>query len=228
MQIGVIVGPHGVKGELKVKLETDFADARMRPNSILYIKRPNRRTPRPIVVVTGRKQVDDIFLVKFNDIRSRLSAAAFRDYVIYVRSNDRPDLGVDEHLIRDLVDLKCYTKMNYDSNGVVEYVDEVGTVNGVIPPDELCDPAAASLMHAMLEIRKPGLTGELCLIPFVPSIVLHVDYENKAIVLDPPIGLLEMVYVEHKKVVIRGFLPTIAIGLSAEERLNFNSNCSDG
>ena len=29
----------------------------------------------------------------------------------------------------------------------------VGVVVGVVPPDELCDPAAAKLMHAMLEIK---------------------------------------------------------------------------
>lgn len=218
VQIGTVLGPHGVKGEMKVKLETDFADMRIKPDSILYIKRPNRRTPRPITVKKGRKQIDDIFLIQFSDINSRLSASVFRDYNVYVRASDRPMLNEDEHLIRDLVDLSCYSNFTLDDDGKEIYDGYIGKVNGVIPADELCDPATASLMHAMLEIRKPGLAGELCLIPFVPSIVLRVSYDQRAILIDPPEGLLDLVYIENKRVVIRGLLPSVASGLTLEER----------
>lgn len=209
VQIGVILGPHGVKGELKVMLETDFATMRIQPNSLLYVKRPNRLTPRPISVSSGRKQIDNIYLLFFNGIKSRLTAGTFKDYKVYVKASDRPKLEENEYLIRDLVDMDVYDK---NSNSMV------GIVNGVIPPDELCDAAIAKYMHSMLEIRKLGDNNVLCLVPFVPAIVLDVNFELNRIVIDPPKGLLDLTYSEAKKIVIRGFLPSFATGLSEEER----------
>ena len=59
-------------------------------------------------------------------------------------------------------------------------------------------------MHSMLEIQLDSV-NLLCLIPFVPSIVVDVDLKQKYVVIDPPVGLLDLVYAEKvKKVVIRG------------------------
>jgi hypothetical protein len=44
-------------------------------------------------------------------------------------------------------------------------VRRVGTVAGVVPPDELCSPAAAKLMHAMLEIRLVRAPGPPAALP---------------------------------------------------------------
>jgi len=199
IRIGSIINVHGVKGELKIKFETDFIKTRVRANSVLFVKKPNRLSPRPIKVKSSRKQVDDIYLIFFEGISSRLAAAALKNYEIYVKSNDHPALNVDEYLIRDLVGLQCYLTESPDR--------PVAIVVGVVPPDELCSHAMASLMHSMLEVRKIG-TKELCLIPFVPEIVLSVDLVGGKVVLCPPKGLLEISYEEKQaKVTIKGFLP---------------------
>ena len=48
----------------------------------------------------------------------------------------------------------------------------IASVVGVVPPDELCDPAVARLMHSMLELKLIE-TDQLCLVPLVPSIITH-------------------------------------------------------
>jgi 16S rRNA processing protein RimM len=232
IRIGSILGPHGVKGELKVKLETDFAESRIQPNSLLFIKKTNRRTPRAISVISGRKQVDDIYLLQFDHISSRTAAAVLKNYDVYVKTSDRPALGMDEYLVRELVGLLCYVDSKEDQTqksksslhpgklvgGTSRVV--VGEVVGVVPAEELCSSAAmASLMHAMLEVRKIN-SKELCLIPFVPSIVLSVDLAGCALLLDPPKGLLQLTYMEkEKEVAIKGFLPErAALHLNGWER----------
>ena len=37
--IGKIIGTHGIKGEVKVKSDSDFKTERFKENSILYVKR---------------------------------------------------------------------------------------------------------------------------------------------------------------------------------------------
>ena len=229
-QIGTIGSPHGVKGELKVQMDTDFAADRLQQGLFLHVKRPNRLTPRPIRIESGRKQAGNCYLVKFDCVNSRLGAAAFKGYAVFVRLDNRPVLQTEEYLVRDLVDAQCYIEVEDKGEkgdkgikGIKGIKGKrsvlVGQVIGVVPPDELCDPAMAKLMHAMLEIRLAGTEDKLCLIPLVPSIVTSVDLKAMRIIIDPPAGLLDFTYLEKKKkVVIRGFLPEKAMTLSKEDR----------
>ena len=224
-QIGTIGSPHGVKGELKVQMDTDFAADRLQQGLYLHVKRPNRLTPRPIKIESGRRQAGNCYLVKFECVNSRLGAAAFKSYGVFVRLDNRPVLQTDEYLVRDLVDIYCYTSI-LDTTKKAGIAGEkaminvlIGQVIGVVPPDELCDPAMAKLMHAMLEIRLAGGEDKLCLIPLVPSIVTSVDLKTMRMIIDPPAGLLDFTYLEKKKkIVIRGFLPEKASYLTKEDR----------
>ena len=214
VQIGKLLGPHGVHGELKVQLETDFAETRLSPGSILYVKRPHRLAPRPVRVESGRRQAGDLFLVKLEQVKTRIGALAFKNFVVFVKREDRPMLRDDEYLVRDLVGLPCFIEGHSAPFGIVV---------GVVLPEDLCDsPELALLMHACLEVQKTGSGGskkkELCLLPLVPSIVTHVDVGAKRIVVLPPEGLLDLVYEEKDKAVtLRGFLPS-AVSLSPLNR----------
>lgn len=221
-------------------METDFADERLSPGSVLYIRRPNRLTPRPVSIESGRRQASNHYLVKIHGISTRLGAMVLKDYAVYARQEDRPALKGDEYLVRDLVGLSCYTLQATTASAEIaattrkskkkevpkdSSVDNssssvcVGKVVGVVLPEDLCDsPSLAKLMHSMLEIQKIG-SAELCLLPLVPQIVIHVDIAGGRILLNPPAGLLDMVYIEKPKpVALRGFLPEKSIVLSAADR----------
>lgn len=241
IEIGMILGPHGVKGELKIQLESDFSELRASPGSILYVRKPNRRTPRAVQIVSSRKQSDNTYLVFLNQINSRLAALAFKRYVVYVKEEDRPALQDDEYLIRDVVGMLCYSYSDYQrvttttphSEDNLSTITPIGVVVGIIPPDELCDTTFARLMHAQLELelfvqsnhhhQQQATNSEskklLCMVPFVPSIVPVVDVANQCLFIDPPLGLLEMTYNEKpKRVVIRGYLPEFIDRLTDEAR----------
>lgn len=224
VHIGTITSPHGVKGEVKATFSTDFSDLRTKSGTVMYIKKPSRLTPRPIVLEAGRKQVGNDYLLIFEGVRSRLSAAALKGYSLFAKKEDRPMLQDDEYLIRDIVGLECY-KQTIIGN-VKEIVGPIGVVHGVIPPDELCSPETAKLMHSMLEIRvysnlrRGDCSGDtqLCLLPLVPQIVLEVNIASGRIVISPPDGLLDLTYIEKKKYVIRGFLPEKSLHLTDRQR----------
>lgn len=214
VKIGKILGPHGVKGELKVQFETDFIDMRVQARSVVYIKRPNRKAPRPIRIVSSRPQNRDVYLIQFEQINSRLAAAALKAYDVFVEETDRPVLSTDEYLVKDLVSLPCYAY-----RGETELM-LIGTIIGVVLPDSLCSPEAAKLMHAMLEIRKYGSTSSNFLVPLVPEIVTSIDLEKRVVVISPPEGLMDLTYedIKRKRVVIRGYLPSTIEWLSKQNR----------
>lgn len=267
IQIGTIGLPHGIKGEVKVVLhDTDFAAARLlgskQPSPLrvltdkveelvlLYIKKPNRHSPRPIRVVSARPTGNTggatnnnndfephqdrgdnvkakVWLVQFEGIHNRNGAKAFQGYSVHIREEDRPAMANNEYLIRDLVGLSVY-QFNDDPK---QDHDEVATVVGVVPPDELCDSTSSALiskMHAMLELKLLH-NDELCLIPLVPQIVRKValksNGEEGAMYIDPPAGLLDLSYAaKPKKLIIRGYLPASATGLTKQERKEFKTS----
>ena len=216
MEIGKVLGPHGIKGEVKIKFESDFTQARVAAGETLFVKRPNRRTPRPITVAEGRPATDGVYLIKFTGIASRSMARALRDFSVYTRAEARPELGSDEYLIRDLVGAEVWNLDAAENEDAL-----VGTVEGVVPPDELCSPSVAQFMHAMLEVRVyASKNKELVLIPLVPAIVSSVERGGAGMGVDegaiarvnihPPSGLLDLTYTETVRVSLRGFLPACA------------------
>eukprot|EP01031_Cornospumella_fuschlensis_P027144 gene27144-32790_t len=208
-EVGTILGPHGIKGEVKVEFsDLSFANDTLQRNSIIYIKNPNRRSPRAIVVLAGKKQIDNTFILALQHIHTRIHAAALKGYSVYIKTAVS-HLAEEEYRIRDLVGCVCYLNSSQTPIGVVE---------GVVPPDELCSPSVAALMHSMLEIRFIG-RKEHCLVPFVPSIVLQVNVQSKSMVLNPPEGLLDLTYLLEERRTVRGFLPARIERLSAKERV---------
>lgn len=232
IEIGRVLKSHGVRGEMKFYATADtIDDLRLGSHSVVYVKKPSRRTPRPIQLLALRKQVGSQYLISFEGVGTRDLAEGFRDYTVYIKLENRPQLVDDEYMIRDLIGLSCY-KLKTASIGVntvnatsdelinsADYVHElsVGVVEGVVPPDELCSPEMAKLMHSMLEIKFHH-NEELCLVPLVPAIVRHVDIANRVLVMDPPDGLLELTYSEVKKYVLRGYLPARCESLTDEMR----------
>ena len=183
----------------------------LKKDELLYIKKPSRRSPRPIRIASARKRVKDEWLVRFEYISNRASAAAYRNFKVYVRAENRPKTAPDEYLVRDLVGLECLVKADGE-----DWVS-VAWVHGVVPPEELCDPAVRHLMHAQLELQL-HTSKKLCLIPLVPAIVVGIDTHQGQVLLDPPPGLFDLTYDEKpRRVVVRGFLP-LAASLSDENR----------
>jgi len=91
-QIGTIINPHGVKGEIKVRVESDFAEHRLQAGALLYLRKPSRRTPRPVELVSARKQSGDQYLIRIKGINTRIGALTFIGYDVFVPSSDRPEL----------------------------------------------------------------------------------------------------------------------------------------
>ena len=245
-KLGKVLGAHGIRGELKVILEPGSEVKRFSKGAIVYVKKPNRRSPRAVRVNQCRRQgssddLQNIHLMTLDGVFSRTMALAFRQYDLYSKIGDVVSQK-DEYMVRELVGLDCYLFSDYDavvgtiaactsSHSNKEQpvpVPPIGRVVGVVPAEELCDnPAAAKLMHSQLEVRvvsnMKGNGGKRrlaqnCLVPLVAAIVPVVDVRMGRIFLQPPLGLLDHTYdARDKPAPIRGYLPA-AVGLSAQDR----------
>lgn len=105
----------------------------------------------------------------FKEISDRNSAEALKGAEIWMSRADLPPLADDEFYLSDLIDARVV-----DMQG-----DFLGTVIGF----------SSNSAQILLEIKKPS--GDVALIPAVKPIVHRIDFVQKIVTIDPPVGLLD-------------------------------------
>lgn len=203
IEIGSVIGAHGVAGLVKVRCTTDFPEERLCTAGIRHLKPAKKRAPRKVVLLSGRKRLDDEYLLKLEDVNDRDAASSLRGAVLYVREEQKVQPKPEEYLVPELVGLDVFLA---DSNAFI------GAIQGIVLAEDLC--SVPGLGHDYLEIslphgpgNMPSFRDELVLVPLVPQIVTKVDIEENAITIDPPTGLLDLKYAREEKIRIKGFLP---------------------
>ena len=215
------------------QLDSEFGKEFVSAKRIVYIKKPNRVSPRPIKIIRSRidpsgKSISAVLL--FKDVKTRNEADYFRDYEVYIINSDRYILEENEYLVRDIVGLKCFVnqtktvrnryKFDIDA-GVIKEVDEInrdyvpnrgifiGFIVDVISPEMLCSNSKCiSVMHSILEIQKQSDNSRF-MVPFVDPFVSNIDIRGGYLSLtNLPHGLMSMSYKEQsKRTIIKGYLP---------------------
>ncbi|AFY51028.1 16S rRNA processing protein RimM [Nostoc sp. PCC 7524] len=177
IEIGKIVAPQGLSGELRVYPNTDFPERFEEPGQrwLLY---PGKTEPQPIELLTGRYiEGKNLYVITLAGVDNRNQAEELRDCRLFVPVSDRPQLGEDEYHVIDLIGLEVFLQTSGELVGTVVDVMAAG--------------------HDLLEVKLPELPAskqkqKTVLIPFVKEIVPVVDLPAHRIEINPPAGLLEL------------------------------------
>lgn len=201
--VGTVIGAHGVRGEVKVRADTDFGRQRLGTVATAaqrYLLLPGRRYPRPVGVKAGRKATqDDVWIIRLDGVDSRDEVEERRGARIYVKEEDRPRMSRDEYLVGDLAGMRVALAESPE--------DIIGCIRSVVTRQELCaasgaGAAAAAVANDLIEIALGGAVdngeGESTLVPFVKQIVPMVSRRDRLVLLTPPEGLLEIAKVNNK------------------------------
>jgi 16S rRNA processing protein RimM len=181
IEIGRIVAPQGLKGEVRIYPSSDFPERFLEPGP-RWVQRPQAPTPEPVQLVGGRLiEGKGLYVVQLEGIRDRTQAESLRGCTLLVPASDRPDLDEGEFYGADLIGLRVILQATGEEIGRVTDIYEAGNdLLEVTYPSNPDDGAAGSA-------QKP----KKVLVPFVESIVPLVDLEQGYLHLDPPPGLLE-------------------------------------
>jgi 16S rRNA processing protein RimM len=179
LEIGTIVAPQGLKGELRIVPDSDFPERFEQPGR-RWLRSPDGNKIEEVELRKGRyipgKNMYAIALAGVEDINR---AEELRGYKIIVPKSDRPSLDKDEYHVADLIDLEVYNQLNGEKLGVVSEIFSAG--------NDLLEVKLAQPQNDTTD-EKP----KTVLIPFVKEIVPVVDIERGRIEIAPPPGLLEI------------------------------------
>jgi len=159
--IGVIAGAHGVKGEMKVDLETDFPDRFKRLRTV-YAGKDHVPTQ-----LAGARRLQDRVAIRMDSITDRDAAQALRGTLLYIPSSDIMPLPAHTYYRDQIVGLQVVTTAG----------DVLGTIT------EILVTGSNDVYVARHEQRE-------VLIPALKDIVREVDVTGGRMVIEPVDGLL--------------------------------------
>ena len=177
LEIGKIVAPQGLQGEMRVYPETDFPERFEVPGQ-RWLLHPGEREPQPVELKKGRYLAGkNLYVIQLAGVEYRDQVDELRGCKLLVPESDRPELGEDEFHVMDLIGLSVFIQ---DSGKLI------GKVIDVIP-------AGNDLLEVELDdSEKKEKRKKTVLIPFVMAIAPIVDLETSRIEITPPPGLLEI------------------------------------
>ena len=158
LQIGEIVRPQGIRGEVKLRAMTSDPGRYARLETVYLLENGSYRAVR---VLSGRAQQGFAYL-KLDGVNDRNQAEALRGRGVFVDRAHAIELGEDENFVCDLIGLQAV-----DTQGA-----PLGTLRDVLSPNAVCD---------VYVFDTPR--GEL-MIPALRRVVREVDLDAGRIVLD--------------------------------------------
>jgi 16S rRNA processing protein RimM len=162
--IGVVAGPFGIKGQVKLKAFTDQPDYLRRYVRTIFVGK--KLTPYQLTKVHEHKP--GVLLLNLRGVERREDVDELRGSEVYIREADARPLGEDEYYIHQLIGLQVST------------VDgaELGKVREVIETGA----------HEVLVVARTGQSDAL--VPVVRDFIAELDIPGGRVVVRPIEGLL--------------------------------------
>ena len=168
VEIGKIIGTHGVAGYVKVFLLTDFPE-RFKKMKSAVLRRSNGTLHE--YAINDVKYHKNQALIKFEEIENMDAAKNLAGCVVVVDRKDAMELPEDTYYIFDLIDCEVYEGEEF--LGKVAEVIETGS-------------------NDVYVVKSRDENTRDLLIPALGWVVLSVDIDNKRIEVKLPEGLREL------------------------------------
>ncbi|HLQ84229.1 MAG TPA: ribosome maturation factor RimM [Pseudogracilibacillus sp.] len=166
LTIGKIINTHGINGELKIIEQTDFPERFTKGNIIYFINANNE----PISIeIEDYRTMNKYGLLKIKGYNHIKDAETLKGLELKIKKSEAGKLDEGEYYYFEIIGCEVYTTNN--------------ELIGVI--DSIMSPGANDVWVVKSKENKEFL------IPFIPSVVKHVDISNKRVEIEVMEGLLD-------------------------------------
>lgn len=162
VEIGLFIGPHGIKGEVKVKSFTEIPE-----NLFVYEEFFLGNQTKPIKLKLVRKIKQNLICI-VEDVKTRNEAEKFKNLILYVRRDNLPLLKDDEFYQRDLLDFQVYNLERHNLGFVTSFNDFGGGL--------------------LVEVEK---NKKRFYLPIGKPFLKDINYKDKEVILNIDPGFIE-------------------------------------
>lgn len=167
LRVGVIVKPHGIKGEVKVYPTTDSP---LRFNEITHVKLIRQGRELGDLKVESVKYFKELAILGLEGVSDMNAAEALKGAELYIPREEGAELAEGEYYIADIIGMDVLTE-----DGV-----KLGTVSDVM------ETGANDVYVVELE------DGREVLIPAIKQCILDTDIEKNIMTVHLLDGLMEL------------------------------------
>lgn len=167
LNVGKIVNTHGIRGEVRVISQTDFPEERYQKGAKLVLFREGKEPLE--LTVAGHRKHKNFDLLTFEGYPNINDVEPLRDGILKVSMEDLAELEENEFYYHEIIGLMV--------------VEANGTVIGKIK--EILSPGANDVWIVQRKGQKDAL------IPYIESVVKHIDLANEVVTVEIPEGLLD-------------------------------------
>lgn len=164
LEVGQIVGTHGVRGEMRVNPWADSPEFLKQFKTLYY----DNRGEKSVKVISARPH-GNVVIVKVEGIDTVDAASALRNRVLYIRRADAK-IAEGSYFIEELIGCRV---LDADDENIC-----YGTLSDV------SETGANDVWH----IEKDG---KEYLIPAIPDVVISADVANDKVVIRPLKGIFD-------------------------------------
>lgn len=169
--VGTIQKPHGIKGELFVRLETDRPDAAFAPGRVLHLGDAKGRRSDAVLTIDRARAFKGGMLMKVVEHTGRTPALEeLRGRTLLIERGQAAALDEHEVFYHDLLGMRIVTAAEGDIGIIADVYDA---------------PSGP-----LLSVKRQG--GKELLIPFVRETIRRLDAAEGVLELEVPPGLLDL------------------------------------
>jgi 16S rRNA processing protein RimM len=165
LAVGMITSVHGLRGEVKVELHTDFPE-RFAPDVVVYLGEALEK-----VTISAARPHQGQVLLQFDGIDDRESAEELRGLWVFIPEEEAVELEEDTYFVHDIVGLSVQT-----TSGQL-----LGTVTEVL----------FTGANDVYVVETPDESHREILLPAIADVIKQVDLEEGLLTVEPLPGLLD-------------------------------------
>lgn len=163
--IGKIINTHGIRGEVKVAVTTDFPTLRFKAGNRIFID-AHQSQPIPVVIKSARQQ-KGFLLLTFVDLEDINLIEKFKNCELMVTKAEQQPLEKGNYYYHEIIGLNVETQTG----------EKIGTISEITPTGA----------NDVWVVKRPQ-QAEL-LLPVIEDVVKQVDLENNRVVVELMEGL---------------------------------------
>ncbi|CAM3944620.1 ribosome maturation factor RimM [Paenibacillus alkaliterrae] len=167
--VGKIVNTHGIRGELKVLSQTDFADVRFAAGSKLLMLNEESGDSMEVKVISSRSH-KNVYIVKlegFNDINL---VEKYKGWVLKVSEAELVPLDEGEYYYHEIIGCRVLT----------EEGEELGVISEILSPGA----------NDVWVVDRPKGAGKQLLLPVIDDVLISVNIKEKLVTVRLMEGLI--------------------------------------
>ncbi|MEZ4659604.1 MAG: ribosome maturation factor RimM [Caldilineaceae bacterium] len=166
LAVGRVIGVHGLRGEVKVELHTDFPD-RFQPGLQLFLG----EELQPVSIRQARPHKGHM-LILFDEYQDRSTVEALRNMWLFVHEENAVELAADEYWVHEIVGLAVYTDEGQHLGRVSEVLATGANDVYIIAPVGLLNQGREILLPAIADvIQKVDIGAGRLIVKLPPGII---------------------------------------------------------